>query len=1048
MTRAAVGGVALGALLIFVVTSVTPGLGQNTLTHKNKQERGLQRGGLLGKESRSNTQILSACEGQGGNSADCQRAARRCAGKRDAAQCLERALEKQAVVTCTSGGIARAPHCTKLARACMGKAGGATVACMWREDARAELAAACEKVGGKPDDCNTIATDNADSLHSYCDSVIDAYDARDCKDNAARHIAFSIGKALSSAPAQQGDELLIDALMRVRKMAQAGKYTEATDVAKRALALAERNLGPGDLLLVQSRTALASLYNRQGLYTEAALLMNGVLAIVEKASNDLGVAQVLGTLAETYYGQGRTAEAEPLLERALAIREKAPNPALIIELDLNKIAELYRAQGRDAEAELLLKRSLAIAAKVNDPDHLTIGKDLDSLAALYLSQRDWVRATELWRRATKEIGWGIRDRKESVGHDLGGDAFVRESVTEADDQHLSLMYRALIKTASQLGSPDLNADVRLLREMFQAAQLIAQSKAGESLARMAARSDAGVDPYLIREREALVTEWRERDRDRIAAAQAPETRGRQAEADNITRLVAIHMRIGVIDSLYRYDFRGEGHEFRDYRALAEQEALSVDDVQKELRENEALILFVDTAELPPTAEETFIWIVTKTEVRWVRSELGTSALIREVSALRCGLDYDGAWSIPQSRCPELLNVKYTHADEKRHKPLPFDVARAHQFYKALFGQIEDMIKGKQLLIVPSGPLTQLPFQVLVTGKPKTAVPASSAGYRDVAWLARDHAITVLPAVSSLQSLRKVAKVSGAAETYVGFGNPLLDGDSKNSEDEIAAKLAREKRCGLTSPQRAASRSPPRGGTRAIARSEGILTDVRAVRSQAPLPETADELCEVAHDLGVDPDKHLYLGAKATETEVKRLSQAGTLAKYKIVQFATHGAVAGDISRGSEPGLILTPPETATETDDGYLTASEIVSLRLDADWVILSACNTAAGEAEEAEALSGLARAFFYAGARSVLVSHWAVYSGATVKLIGDTVAKWKTDPMSGRPQSGRAEALRRSMLALIDNGQDFEAHPAFWAPFVLVGEGAAATTSDATSAK
>ena len=277
---------------------------------------------------------------------------------------------------------------------------------------------------------------------------------------------------------------------------------------------------------------------------------------------------------------------------------------------------------------------------------------------------------------------------------------------------------------------------------------------------------------------------------------------------------------------------------------------------------------------------------------------------------------------------------------------------------------------------------------------------------------------------------------------------MLDGDPKNSEDEIAAKLAREKRCALTSPQRVASRSPPRGGTRAIARSQGILTDVRAIRSQAPLPETADELCEVAHDLGVDPDKHLYMGARATETEVKRLSHAGTLAKYKILQFATHGAVAGDISRGSEPGLILTPPETATEIDDGYLTASEIVSLRLDADWVILSACNTAAGEAEEAEALSGLARAFFYAGARSVLVSHWAVYSGATVKLIGDTVAKWKTDPMIGRPQSGRAEALRRSMLEMIDNGQDFEAHPAFWAPFVLVGEGAAATTSDATSAK
>jgi tetratricopeptide (TPR) repeat protein len=448
----------------------------------------------------------------------------------------------------------------------MGKAGGATVACMWREDARAKLAAACEKVGVKPDDCNKIAADNADALLRQCEKLSDPFEARECKDGAAQYIAFSIGKAFSGASAQRGDDVDVLAPMRVRELIEAGKYTEATDVAKRALAIAERKLGPGHLLPAQLRTALASVYNRQGFYTEAALLMNGVLAIVEKTPgrNDLGLAEVLGTLAETYYGQGRTAEAEPLLERALAIGEKAPNPYVIIELDLNKIAALYRAQGRDAEAELLLKRSLAIAAKVDNPNHLTVGKGLDTLAALYFSQRDWVRATEFWRRATKEIGQGIRDRKQSVGHDLGGDAFVRESVTAADEQHLSLMYRALIKAASQLGLPDLNADVRLLRETFQAAQLIAESKAGESLARMAARSDAVSDPYLIRERDALVTEWQERDRDRIAAAQAPEMRDRQAEADNITRLVAIHMRIGVIDARYDYDNRGQGHDFRDY----------------------------------------------------------------------------------------------------------------------------------------------------------------------------------------------------------------------------------------------------------------------------------------------------------------------------------------------------------------------------------------------------------------------------------------------------------------------------------------------------
>ena len=132
---------------------------------------------------------------------------------------------------------------------------------------------------------------------------------------------------------------------------------------------------------------------------------------------------------------------------------------------------------------------------------------------------------------------------------------------------------------------------------------------------------------------------------------------------------------------------------------------------------------------------------------------------------------------------------------------------------------------------------------------------------------------------------------------------------------------------------------------------------------------------------------------------------------------------------SEPGLILTPPDIASERDDGYLSASEVAGLRLDADWVILSACNTAAGNAQGADALSGLARAFFYAGARSLLVSHWSVNSDATVKLI--TGAKSR---LSADKRMGRAEAMRQSMLALIDTG----ASPAYWAPFIVVGEGAA----------
>ena len=189
---------------------------------------------------------------------------------------------------------------------------------------------------------------------------------------------------------------------------------------------------------------------------------------------------------------------------------------------------------------------------------------------------------------------------------------------------------------------------------------------------------------------------------------------------------------------------------------------------------------------------------------------------------------------------------------------------------------------------------------------------------------------------------------------------------------------------------------------------------------------------MARDLGV-PDSDIWLGARANEREIKRLSERGELAAYRIVHFATHGALAGELKAGAEPGLILTPPGEATEEDDGYLSASEIAGLKLDADWVILSACNTAAGGTEGAEALSGMARAFFYAGSRALLVSHWAVDSDATVKLITKTLSTMAADKTIGR-----SEALRRSMVGLIENGTLNEAHPAYWAPFVVVGEGGA----------
>ena len=215
--------------------------------------------------------------------------------------------------------------------------------------------------------------------------------------------------------------------------------------------------------------------------------------------------------------------------------------------------------------------------------------------------------------------------------------------------------------------------------------------------------------------------------------------------------------------------------------------------------------------------------------------------------------------------------------------------------------------------------------------------------------------------------------------------------------------------------------------------EAVLAEVRSL---CPLPETAFELRCVAKSLGV-PESEIRLGESASESDIKRLSESGELANYRVVHFATHGLLAGDTElmarRQGEPALVMTPPAAPKDAeDDGLLTASEVAQLKLNADWVILSACNTAAGDKLGAEALSGLARAFFYAGARTLLVSHWPVYSDAAVRLTTRAFAELEV-----RPSEGRAEALQHAMSDLMDDrSQDYNAHPAVWAPFVVVGEG------------
>lgn len=311
------------------------------------------------------------------------------------------------------------------------------------------------------------------------------------------------------------------------------------------------------------------------------------------------------------------------------------------------------------------------------------------------------------------------------------------------------------------------------------------------------------------------------------------------------------------------------------------------------------------------------------------------------------------------------------------------------------------------------------------------------GQTPTPWLIRSHALTVLPSVSSLAALRRNAKASRAPEPFIGFGDPVLTGSARCGKVTIPATCPQDD-IGAT----AAELAEPSRALGEIAATDtyfrGGLADVTAIKTRlCPLPDTAHELKCVARSLGAPPSS-IVLGANMTETALKK----APLDRYRVVHFATHGLLAGETAQlaaaQAEPALVMSPPETATDNDDGLLTASEIAGLKLDADWVVMSACNTASGSGPGSagepgtEALSGLARAFFYAGTRALLVSHWPVNSYAATMLTTHAFAEMKRDP-----SAGRSEALRRAMLALMsDPKRPWAAHPSVWAPFVVVGEG------------
>jgi CHAT domain-containing protein/Tfp pilus assembly protein PilF len=780
-----------------------------------------------------------------------------------------------------------------------------------------------------------------------------------------------------------------------------GRDAEAEPLYERAIAIQEKVCGLDSSEVAPELNNLAALYQRQERFAEAEPLFKRALAVREKSlgRDHPDIGQSLNNLATLYEKQDRHADSEPLFRRALAIYEKAAGPEHpAVATLLNNLGQVAKVQSRYAEAEPEIKRSLAIREKMLGRDHPDVARSLNNLADLYERQGRLSDAEPLYQRAAaiREAALGPDHPDLAISLNNLASLYQREG---RNPDALPIVERMIGSGRAQprVALPVLFAAQRgqsmpaekALDDALNVVQHGAQSSAASAVNKLAVRLAAGSDrlAQLVRRDQDLATEADALDKSIIAAVSKERAkRDAAAESRGRDRLVAIAAERSTLQKTF-------AAEFPDYAALSNPLPMTTKEVQALLSGDEALVLFsvVD--------RESYVFALTRESFDWKPLPLGAEALSQKVAAFRRGLDVG-------------------KASDASGKSGLFDLALANELYGTLLGPVETLVKDKRsLLVAPSGALTALPFHLLVTEKPPAAIPENFAGYRDAAWLIKRQAISVLPSVASLKALRAFARNDHSSKPMTGFGDPLFNPMQDGSGDNRAAGVAKS-------------------ASRALVTSaytdfwQGVGVDRARLGLALPqLPDTADELKGVARDLGAAASD-IHLGADASETTVKR----APLADYGIVYFATHGLVAGDVKGLAEPSLALSTPKQPSDLDDGLLTSSEVAQLKLNADWVVLSACNTIAGDKPGAEALSGLARSFFYAGARALLVSHWAVDSEAATRLTIATFDRLKADP-----KTGRAEALRQAMLSYLNDASSSKnAYPALWGPFALIGEGAA----------
>jgi CHAT domain-containing protein len=310
---------------------------------------------------------------------------------------------------------------------------------------------------------------------------------------------------------------------------------------------------------------------------------------------------------------------------------------------------------------------------------------------------------------------------------------------------------------------------------------------------------------------------------------------------------------------------------------------------------------------------------------------------------------------------------------------PYAAGAAWQLYEALFGGVQPALDGaKALLVVPADTLLELPYGILVTQKPPAPLGQTGNHY-----LIESYPVTHLPAAASLVALRR-AGTSAAPLPWAGFGAPLPMAASYAARSFPAAPA-----CG------------------------------RLLATLPALPGAALELRLAGQIMGPGAAQPV-LGTAFTADRLLHTD----LRQYRVVHFATHGVLPSDLSCLTEPVIIASTAPSGPDASQALIGASTVLKLNMDGNLVLLSACNSGGG-AGAGESLSTLARAFFFAGARGLMLTHWYINDIAAARIGAVTLRNMEQG-------QGAAEALQHAQLDLLHIPEG--AHPALWGPFALVG--------------